>query len=147
MQATNEIEVRPTTDVEYLRRWMLHPAFVRKMGGDPKSPQIAKAFDELVTSDARFFAVSVRQIDKGCIIFKRIVGGWELHLCLATWFTTTREALKCALRALGVTSGVVVAKYPVPRRAVDRLLDDVGFTVGRFDGHFRVRDFHLKPIH
>ncbi len=123
-----KVEVSETRDPPFIRRWLLRPSFVRKMGCDPDTPALPGACQQLIESDARFFQVLVQQVEKGCIIFQHVTDGWELHLCLATWFSDTRVAVRRAIELLGTEP--VVIRYPSWRRALHRLMDDLGFQPG-----------------
>lgn len=139
---SDEIAVEPTRDVGFLRRWMLRPAFVKRMGFDPKSPLLDGHFLAIYISGAKFFSVIVRGIERGCIIFGLKPDAWELHLCLATKFADTRIAVRKTLAAVG---GKVVARYEAGRRSLNLLLDDLGFTEGTTLGAYRVREFNPQP--
>lgn len=132
-----------TRDSDFLRRWMLRPSFVKKMGGFPAGVDADAAFSAMLASDARFFGVWDGAAELGCIIFRRIAEGWELHLCLATWWSKTRMALVAALAALSETGGRVIARYDAMRRSIDLLLDDVGFSEGVTCAGWRTRELTL----
>lgn len=124
------LRVEPTRDREYLRRWMLRPSVLRGVlrGLPPMAPAaIERDFDAVVRSPARFFAVHVDGEEKGCILFKqREDATWELHICLATWHSTTRLAVKIAIGRMGPTT--IHGDFCASNRAVMRLLDDLGFS-------------------
>ena len=135
--------VKPTTDRAYLRRWMLRPAFVRAMGGFPDGVDPDAAFSVMLQSDAKFVGVWDDGHEKGCIIFNRVPGAWGLHLCLATWWTKTRIALKQAIAMCIPAGETVVAEYDGSRASLNRLLDDIGFSSGDTHEGKRIRTFTI----
>ena len=68
---------------------------------------------------------------------------WELHVCLATWWTKTRVAVKEAIAQLAMRGATVTAKFPDSRRACNRLLDDLGFATGTVADGLRIRTLEL----
>ncbi len=137
--AEEMVMVAETHDRDLLRRWMMRPAFIRKMGGETIPSEVLEtAFGEIANGNNRFFSVHVRGEEKGCIILKRSGKAWELHLCLATWLTHSRIALRKALSRIA-SEAIIMARYPQTRRAIDRLLDDVGFGPCTNDGTWTVR--------
>lgn len=138
------ITVSETRDHALLARWLVRPSILRKLLGENYDVAHAqREFDALVDSSARFFAVSVLGEEKGVIIFKPVDLGWEMHLCLATWFTHTRMAVSQAIEAL--QGATVIASYDAGHRAVTRLLDDLGFNVGAIHDGIRQRELNLNP--
>lgn len=138
------ITVSETTDRELIGRWLMRPSILRKLlGSNQDAEHVHREFDSLMNTDAVFFAVHVSGDEKGVIMFKRVAGGWEMHLCLATWFTHTRMAVAQAIEALDAC--VVFANYDPERRAVTRLLDDIGFSAGAIINGILSREYHLQP--
>jgi hypothetical protein len=124
------LKIEPTRDVELLRRWMLRPSFVASMAGAglPITDDLEASFVSTIRT-SRFFAVTRDGNERGVIIFKRSDPGvWELHLCLATWFTHTRVAVRSAIAQLCQSGERVAAFYAQSNRAVTQLLDDLGFS-------------------
>lgn len=135
------ITVTPTTDETYLRRWMLRPSFLSKMGVRSGDAAIEPAFLDAISSPAVFFDVRVDGDEKGCIILFQNAAGFDLHLCLATWWRDTREALRQAMQHPLVAGRRVLASFPAARRSVHRLLDDVGFSTGTVESGTAYRCF------
>lgn len=144
-----DIAVQPTEDEALMRRWLLRPAFFTRVGGAGHTPAaLDAAFGALRHAKPRVFAVWVRGEEKGCIVFREgggWRGRWELHLCLGTFFTHTRVALAEALRLMHGTAAIVEAAYPAARRALDLLLNDVGFASGPVIAGRRIRVFCNLP--
>ncbi len=125
---------------------MLKPSILKKILGDVFDPEVVKTeFDRVIDSDALFCAVSVDGNEKGCVIFKREGRKLEMHLCLATWFTHTRTVVALAIGAVSGLADVILAKYESHRRAVDVLLDDLGFSPGNTSAGWRTRELNLNP--
>jgi hypothetical protein len=138
---TDTLTVTPTRDLEYLRRWMLRPAFVRKLGVELDAATLDAGFRLALASDAVFFDVRLDGEEKGCIIFSKKPGGWEIHTCLATWLRDTRTAIREAIRCVLGPDERVTATYPAARRSINRLLDELGFSTGAFASGWRTREF------
>lgn len=129
--------VMRTNDRCYLRRWMMRPAFLRRMGV-AENDTLEIAFQKTLVSGAVFFSV-IDGEEKGCIIFSPEPFGWSLHLCVATWWRKTRIALREAIKQMRNVGQLLMAKYPIPRRSLDKLLDDTGFSSGYLADGWRVR--------
>ena len=138
------ITVKETRDTEYLRRWMLRPAFIRKMGVATEANKLESAFQKITASGARFFDVRKNGSEKGCIVFCPIAGGWDIHTCLSTWWADTRVAIRDAIHQVIGPEDAIVAHYPEARRSIERLLDDLGFSTGAFDCGWRRREFKFN---
>jgi hypothetical protein len=138
------ITLTPTRDATFLRRWMLRPAFVRKMGVNECNESLESAFQTVLEADARFFDVRVDGEEKGCIVFVKMADGWQIHTCLSTWWTATRVAIREAINQVLRPDEKIVAHYPATRTAINRLLDELGFSTGAFESGWRTREFTLN---
>ena len=97
----------------------------------------------MLKSDSKFVGVWDGNTEKGCIIFNRISGAWGLHLCLATWWTKTRIVIKDAIKLVIPAGGTIVAEYDCTRNSLNRLLDDIGFSIGIIHDGKRIRTFTI----
>ena len=139
------IAVTKTRDADLLSRWMLRPSILVALVGRDFGRDKAEAhFRDIMESDAAFFSVHVDGKERGCVIFKRDGECWDMHLCLATFFTHTRTAVAKAIEQLACDGPVqVTARYSSVHRAVERLLNDLGFDSGNIDGAWRNRSLTL----
>lgn len=128
------VTVEETSDQDTLRRWMMKPSVLRKtMVGLPPMTygELDERFHAAMAEPGRHFLVRVDGAELGVILAFGVGGHWDLHLCLQTPFWHTRPALKQVLEKLG---GTVHAKYHRSNRAVNVLLNDVGFSRAESDG-------------
>lgn len=127
-----DITVTLTDDPVVIRRWLMRPSMLPRITRgypDLSSETVEKSF-KTVCQKSKVYLATKDGKEQGCVVLTPTQGGWELHLCLATWFSKTRGVV---LRAIYLTASggeTIYANYCEGNEAVTRLLDDLEFDKG-----------------